>query len=235
MSHQKNPDQLDRKRSLFFLIGLCISLGTVYGLFHYKSFKRGLIIPMSKEIPLDNSSIIPVTHRNQEQPPEQKQENKKVEKKIVSELIKIIGNDDWKPSDENWKLDDIPDFRIDDSRLDTITFNIEALDKKPIFPGCEDLLSEEDRFKCFQQKLAVYVANNYKPCQTTLGVTKEKLYIKFVIDEFGKTKNAVVIRGLDDCNMQKAVQMVSNLPEMIPGVYLDKKVRTSFVLPINIK
>ena len=84
-------------------------------------------------------------------------------------------------------------------------------------------------------KMMAFVRSNYKTCETGFGTAKEKVYVKFTIDENGFARNPEIIRAIYDCNKKNATALVGKLPPMTPGMYRGKAVRTTFVLPISIK
>jgi len=233
MKQLKPTSDLERSRSTFLLLGLCIALLAVYGLFEMKTV-RG----MEKTIPNDNTTTqdvfdIPQTYQKKPQKAKPIEDQKKIKKRTFTELFIEVPDDMNAPADEDEPLDVIDDaLGIEEP---AITVNIEMLDKKPIFPGCEDILNEKERFACFQAKMTAFVANRFKPCESTFGVSKEKIFVMFTIDEHGHVGNAEVARSTDACNSQNAIEVMAQLPTMTPGMFMDKKVKTRFVLPINIQ
>ncbi len=230
----RRKDPLAAKRPLFFLIGLCSSLFVVLLLFQVKSKQQAHSFSHQPGKSLITELEIPITRPKKPKVPEQSKTLKQEKKKFIDWIIEIPNNDgrDDNADDSLFVFDDItwggepePVLQID----------LPALDKKPVFPGCENLLSENERYACFQEKIIAFVQENYTPCGNNGMTRQEKLYIKFVIDENGQSTEAEIIRGIDRCNMENALDLVSKLPRMKPGMYRDKVVKTSFVLPINIK
>jgi hypothetical protein len=233
MKQLKPLSELERSRPTFLLLGLCITLLAVYGLFEMKTV-RGI----ENSIPDDNNTTqdvfdIPRTYKKQPQKAKPIEDQKKIKKKTFTELFIEVPNNMNVPNDEDEPLDVIDDGLGYEEP--TITVNIEMLDKKPVFPGCEDILNEKERFACFQSKMTAFVATRFKPCESTFGVSKEKIFVMFTIDEFGRVGNAEVARSTDECNSQNAIKVMGQLPTMTPGMFMDKKVKTRFVLPINIR
>lgn len=232
----RDPNQtsaLEKNQPTFLLLGLCITLLAVYGLFELKTDQS-----ISKPIPENDNAThdindVPRTFIKQQTKPKPIQDAKKPNKKSFSELFIEVPN-----QIQSDIYDEEPLDLIDDDlgrEVAAITVNIEMLDKKPIFPGCEDILNEKERFDCFQAKMMAFVASNFKPCQSTFGVSKEKLFVMFTIDEFGVAGKTEVTRSSDACNTENVVRVIAKLPRMTPGMFMDKKVKTRFVLPINIQ
>ncbi len=228
-----NRNKLDKSRPTFLLVGLCIVLMGVYGLFNLKTYaSKPPSFKQPKEV-LEDEFQIPRTQQKKEQLKKQKQKTEKLKKNTFSNVFKIDDSDlNTLKSFEDTALAEIIDWQQDDVDME---IDINILDKKPIFPGCENILNEKERFECFQQNMIGFVASNFKPCQGAFGVTKEKMYVKFTINKNGQAVNAEIFRGSDECNRERALKIINNLPLMKPGMYRDKRVNTSFVLPINIK
>lgn len=233
MKSIKSPSDLELGRPTFFLLGLCITLLGVYGLFNLKTeinSERPTYCPEINE----ETYVIPQTMRKAPQPDKKKSDLKKANKKVLSDwFIEIPNNALTLVDDENNEL-----LMIDETlgkEIPTITVDINSLDKKPIFPGCENILDEKERFECFKIKMGAFVRANFKPCESAFGITQEHMYVMFVIDEFGRAGKAEVARAQNECNGEKAIHLIDKLPAMSPGMYLDKKVKTRFILPINIK
>ena len=225
---------LESKRPTFFLVGLVIVLLGVYGLLNlrvYATYNPGVDLVQAKGEP---ETFMVNTYRKP--PEEKKQERKEIKKetkKALASMIIQIGNGN---------LEDLGTFG--DEPLDTIeafgeesnlVIDMYALDKKPIFPGCENILDEQERFDCFKQQVVKFVANNMKTCKSAYGVFPEKLMVGFIIDRDGRVTGAEILRGEDDCNKNNALQVINKLPDMQPGMYMGKPVKTRFILPINIR
>lgn len=232
--NQKKPDRLEQKRPLFFTIGLCASLLIIHALFQIKSYHKTPELKTYAVADDFDNVVIPVTRPKQPEPPKTVEVVKTVQKNIIPNLF-IEVPDNWKMEDDTDSLFVFDDVTFETGEEPVLEIIIDALDKKPVFPGCEDLLTEDERFACFQQKMIAFVQSNFKPCQPGYRRTAQKIYVRFTIDENGRSKNPQLVRGDDVCNTQEALSLVTKLPEMKPGMYRDKRVKTSFVLPINIK
>lgn len=224
---------LEKARSTFWLLGLCVTLFGVYGLFELKSYPSQHTFPTPKNNNAVEEFAIPPTHRKPLKKQNNKKEIKKIQKKLLGQEYKIV-NDSSLTTIEytDTVLYEVAEWK---EEVEVLEIDINQLDKKPVFPGCEDVLDEQERFQCFQQKLMAYVQRNFKPCQTPFGTTKEKLFVKFTIDENGVSGTPKILRGQEPCNMDEAKKLIVDLPKMKAGMYRDKYVKTTFVLPINIK
>ena len=234
MKSQRASSRLDQNRPTFFLLGLCITLLGVYGLLNLKSEITASVPTCGSTQSNDDTFVVPQTIRKTPQPDKKKLDPKKANKKMLSDIfIEVPDNAIIAPLEDEGEI-----FMIDETlgkEVPVLTVDIYSLDKKPVFPGCENILDEKERFECFKAKMSAFVVANFKPCESAFGIDKEHIYVSFVIDEFGRAGKVEVARAQNQCNEKNAVQLIDKLPAMKPGMYLDKKVKTRFVLPINIK
>jgi protein TonB len=186
-------------------------------------------------MPSADEYSIPITRQDRKQPEVDQQIEERHEE--LKDIFVEVSNDtkvkiiDEPVDDGSQQLVEIPIFKEEP----VIEVDIYALEKMPVFPGCEDLLDEEARYNCFVQQVSKHVVSNFKPCEGAWGISKERLYIQFTVDEKGNVTAAKAIRGSDECNVDRALWVVNDLPKMKPGEYRGQTVRTRFVLPINIK
>lgn len=224
----------DKHRPTFFLVGLVLALLGVYGLFNMRfQANQSFVLdkPTTDKIPEE----FPMrTFREKPKVVEKQKANKKEKQLLLDDLFKIVGNDIYTNNDDSlFALDDINDnFRQPEVIEGPIM--MELLDKKPIFPGCEDILDEKERFDCFQYHVQKFVANNIKVCNGPFGVVAEKVYASFAIDVQGNIVDIEIARGEDVCNINSVKNVLTKLPQMQPGQYRGQAVKTRFAIPINI-
>lgn len=233
---RRKKDELEKKRPTFLLIGLVLALGFTYSMLVLKTEQKpALPICKASAVSVGDETYVPRTWPQ----PEREDVQKEIEdqKKDLQETFIEVANDqkikliDEPVGKDVGPLEEIPIFKEEP----IMEVDIYALEKMPVFPGCEDLINEEERYNCFVQQVSKHVVSNLKPCEGAFGVSKERLYIQFTIDEKGNVTAAKAIRGNDECNIDRALWVVNELPKMKPGEYRGKTVRTRFVLPINIK
>lgn len=106
--------------------------------------------------------------------------------------------------------------------------------KNASYVGCEHIQDAETEFECFNNKLAGYLADEYKypEAARSLGV-EGKIYVNFVVESDGSISNVKVVKGLDALLDAEAIRAVRALPTMIPATYDGKPVRIQYTIPIN--
>ena len=113
--------------------------------------------------------------------------------------------------------------------------------KKPLgglvnatYAGCEQIKDPNAEFKCFNNKLSGYLADEYSypEAARSLGI-EGKIYVNFVVESDGSVSNVKVVKGLDALLDAEAVRAVQALPNMIPATFDGKPVRIQYTIPIN--
>ncbi|RKS55896.1 TonB-like protein [Gillisia mitskevichiae] len=108
-----------------------------------------------------------------------------------------------------------------------------AIEKVPIYPGCESKKTTLKQKNCLAEKVQIYVNRNFN---TSLGKKYEikgivKVFVSFEINKEGDVTN-IIAEGPHPKIEEEAVRVISSLPHMIPGEYEGEKVSVSYTLPI---
>ena len=108
------------------------------------------------------------------------------------------------------------------TQKDSVYF-FNEIEKKPEFPGG-------------MGKLMIYLAENTKyPQISRENDIQGKVYVKFVIDKNGKVIDVKVVRSVSKELDAEALRVVSSMPNWTPGAQQGKKVKVSYIVPINFK
>jgi len=108
-----------------------------------------------------------------------------------------------------------------------------VIEEVPVFEGCEDLSSNEERKECMSRQITRFVNMNFN---TNLG---EELNLKgvnrvitqFRIDETGEVVD-VKARATHPALQEEAIRVISGLPQMQPGKQDGKDISVMYSLPI---
>lgn len=213
---------LESKRSLFFTIGLVLSLGFVLLSFSWKTpvQKSEVIGTIDWEAPTD--IIIPMTK------PEQKEIAPPV--KTVMEFVLVDNETDI--DDENLEIFDteISDDAINIDDLMNLGEKDTEYDKEEIvlFPD------EMPEFPGGMQALLKFISDAVEyPVVAQENGIQGKVYVNFVINANGQVSNASVLRGVDSSLDKEALRVVNSLPVWKPGKQSGRPVRVSFSVPIS--
>ena len=107
-----------------------------------------------------------------------------------------------------------------------------AIEKAPIYPGCEGLDNEAAK-KCFTQKISQFISENFKVDNLEdSGITgRQKIMTKFIVNKNGNVFVKEIKANHPDLEAA-ARRTLNQLPKMLPGEQDGKKVAVEYVLPI---
>ena len=217
-------------RKSFFLFGLVIALVAAHSALSLKLSESFDFPENKKTVSLSDEITVPITLRPEMPKPEKQKEIKKTIAKANIDLFIVV--DDLKFLDD--KEEAVKEIYSQDEEVVEEVFWY-ALDRKPIYNGCESLESDEEKFRCFQQKLNLHVRDNFKANNNTMGFQMhEKMMIRFEIDQDGFVSDVKIARG-EDADKKQLESIIKSLPQFTPGMYNGKYVKTSYVLPVVLR
>jgi len=213
MEPKKNPEiSLEKKKGLYFQIGLVITLIVVLGAFEWKSYEK--VDYNLGQLNLDDieEEIIPITKQEIKPPPPPPPPPEVIE--IVEDEVEI----EEELEIEDTESDEDIAIEIEEESDDDFFMVVENM---PEFPG-GDL------------GLMKYIQKNvkYPPIAKEYNITG-KVYIQFIVDKSGSVTNVKVVRGVDKNLDAEAVRVVKSLPKYKPGKQRGQNVRVMFTIPIN--
>jgi protein TonB len=213
MEPKKNPDiSLEKKKGLFFQIGLVITLVIVLGAFEWRSYDK--VAYNLGQLNLDDleEEIIPITKQEVKPPPPPPP---------PPEVIEIV-EDDVEIEDE---------IEIDDTESDEdVEIEIEEEDDEEFFMVVENM----PEFPGGDLGLMKYIQKNVKyPAIAKEYNITGKVYVSFIVDKKGSVTNVKIVRGVDKNLDAEAMRVVKSLPKYKPGKQRGKSVRVMFTIPIN--
>ncbi len=221
MEIRKNPKvDLESKKSIFFEIGLVISLLIVFAAFNMKSYeKREIELP---SIVADDApeEIIPITEQKVKPPPPPPPKQV-TQIKIVDDDVEVEDDLDIDvEADEDLEFEEyIPPEEEEEEVEEEQIFTV--VESMPEFPGGRAALMK-------------YLAQNikYPPYAKEAGI-QGRVFINFVVETDGSITNVKVLRGIGGGCDEEAVRVVKNMPKWKPGMQRGKPVRVSFNLPVK--
>ena len=240
---QKHDANLQKNSTLYFQVGLILCLLTSYGALEMSFASNGNNYEHTIEIPNEDLVyVMPSFEIIKEVQPEEKQLIQKV--KPEDPEIEIVDND--KKITE--AVDKIVKVVVPENKTPVITtedpslkieepeepMNILAVQKVPIFPGCERETSNNGRRKCLSDKLTKLVQRKFDvDIASDLGITgKQNIYVSFKINKLGEVE--ILETKADHIALEKeANRVVGKIPTMQPGKNNNKPVEVSYMLPIK--
>jgi protein TonB len=212
MIPKKDPKiSLENKKSMFFQIGLAVTLIAVLISFEWKSYDKSNYNLGDLNLDDMEEEIIPITRQEVKPPPPPPPPPEIIE--IVEDEVEIENEVEIEETDTD--EDEIVEIEEDDEEFFMVVENM------PEFPGGDLGLMK------FIQKNVRYpaIAKEY-------NITG-KVYISFIVDKQGSVTNVKIVRGVDKNLDAEALRVVSLLPKYKPGKQRGKAVRVMFTIPIN--
>lgn len=214
---------LERKRPLFFNIGLAISLGLTIVAFNWKAPYDPIDLTEPKDI-FEPTYIIPATKISQPEPPKPKVEKKEVKKSLQPPII--IESEVVDKLMEEPVIDmetDLTELIESDPGMpeEIIETTFEIVETMPEFPG---------GIEAFYK----YIGNNmdYPSAARRMGI-EGRVFVQFVIDKDGNVTEATAVRGIGAGCDEEAVRVLENAPKWNPGKQRGRAVKVRMIVPIN--
>ncbi len=233
-ANPKHPT-LEANRPLFFLVGLSLSLLTVYAAFEMNFAQAG--IPDFSDDSVFTEEIdwtIPVTVMRT---PEPASKPKSIPKFNPNEFTVIDNNATLPNLTTEWNtttIDEGLEVIVDPDPVEVFTFT--QVESMPVFAGCEEALTNDERYACMNSQLMAYVSSNFEVTDRMIQFSRgEKLFVEFIIEKNGLVRNATIVRGEDELIAEEALRVVKSLPRFTPAKMNGKPVRMSYILPINVQ
>ncbi|MDA3891166.1 MAG: TonB family protein [Salinivirgaceae bacterium] len=223
MEPKKSPKvDVKNKRTLFFEIGMLVSLGIVFAAFQIESKERTFILleeNLRGDIPPE---LMPITRREQPKPPEPPKP------KVVSVIEIIETGIDFKEDSVDWFAQVDPNSAVaivpmeeEEIIYDPIDFY--KVEEKPEYFGGDNAL------------LKFLGTNTNYPRSAVDNGIEGRVYVAFVIGKSGEVSKVKILRGSDPILDKEAIRVVSSMPNWKPGKQRGKPVEVNFNVPINFK
>ena len=220
MELKKNPKlDLTKYQTLFFNIGLVLSIGLVVLVFEWKTIdsKSEVSITTSNS---DFEEILDVPLTLQSPPPPQKV----VQPKIIEipdeeEIIEGIEFDlDIEMTEEIVIEELVAQYALEEESVDEVFSIAEVM---PSFPGGNNKFYE-------------YIAQNLKyPRKALKAQVEGKVIIRFVVAKDGDISEIEVLKGIGyDCD-EEAIRVLESSPNWIPGKHQGKNVNVRVMVPLT--
>lgn len=224
MQPKKNPKvDLNRNRSLFFVISLCLVLFLSWKLIEWKTYDKTNYGYEALNVDAEDDEDIPITEQIKTPPPPEIIEIVEDEEEVEETVIE---------STETDQEEIIEEVEVMDDMLDEVPFAV--IEEVPTFPGCEKLAKSERR-QCFQDRMDRHVRRTfrYPEIAQEMGI-QGRVYVSFVIDENGNITK-IQVCGPDKNLEGEARRIIEKLPKMVPGRQRGRPVRVPFSYPITFR
>lgn len=232
MKPKKNSKADLNKRTIFFLqLGLITVLFSAYLVMEWKTYAGEERERLHVQLESPDEEIIPVTIVKTTPPPKLP---------VIPDVIEPVPDEkdveeDIIPSTESSQediaeIEDIPEVPKDDP-IESVPFHV--IESVPVFPGCENLQTNEEQRQCMSEKISRFVNKHFDTSLgEKLGLTGvNRVFVQFQIDPQGNITE-VRSRAPHPKLKQEAVRVINSLPKMQPGKQRGKPVPVSYSIPI---
>ena len=237
MKPKKNPNaEIGRNSSLYFMIGLTSVLFMTWQSFEVKFYDEESKVSEVVQVTDELKEDVPITEVIRTAPPPPPPSAPDVIE-IVEDVedVKETIIESTESSQETFIEDavvSIEDVNVEEVE-DDIVIPFAVIENVPVFPGCENLQSQEERKACFNEKVQEHIKANftYPPAALEMGITG-RVYLQFVIDSKGRV-TGIQKRGPDKLLEKEAERIIASLPRVKPGEQRGKAVSVKYSIPIN--
>ncbi|MFC5047276.1 energy transducer TonB [Aquimarina hainanensis] len=238
----KHDANVRKSTFLNFQIGLIASLLFVYVMFEVYTAK-----PVIKERvdygDLYEETVFTMGDIIVEKVPVKKVEVRSKPQKVVDvSKAKVIDDDTAKeieeyvnkaPVEEEVKPGDIVEIP-EEPVIEKVPFS--AVEFAPVYPGCEILVTNEERAACFSEKISKLVSRKFNgDLGEKYGLSGiQKIYVQFEVGADGEIRN-IKARAPHKALAEEAKRVAGLLPKMKPGMQRDIPVKVVYNLPITFR
>lgn len=215
MEPKKNPKaDLEQLRGLFLQAGLVFALILSIVTIEWRTSEGTVTDLGDMEVEIDDE-IIPITQRQAAPPPPPPPPPPEVIE-VVEDDVELEEELEIQ-STETDETEEVEIIEMEEEVSDEV-LSFAVVESVPVFPGCEDASSNEEKKMCFQQQILKYVGSNFKfpEMARQMGI-QGRVYVNFVIEKDGSISNVQVVRGVDQMLDDEAVRVVKSLPKMTPA------------------
>ncbi|MBN2683043.1 MAG: energy transducer TonB [Bacteroidales bacterium] len=211
---------LEKRRSVFFQLGIVISISCVLMAFEWAVSDQSIKdISSSRLISIDEE-MAEITIQEVEKPP-------------MPDLPKIA--DELTVVENTEEADDSETPSNEYFATTTIIFSEPTISTEPEpepFPYV--LVEDKPVFGKGDADLINYLAKSivYPPDAVEIGL-KGKVFVEFVISKDGSVKDVKIVRGIHPLLDNEALRVVKNMPNWKPGMQRKVPVPVSFIVPIK--
>lgn len=226
MEAKKSPRvNLEKKKGLFFQIGLIVSLSIALLAFEYKNSNSSKNSSSNNAPMVIDYDLVPITRPEKPELPKPQPVTK----------IKEIDND----------VDEQPDLdvNVETTQHDTNEIFVPPSKNETDQPEVKDdpiieniYIEEPAQFIGGENAMLEYLLKNtrYPDLAKDFGI-EGTVFIQFVVEKDGSITNVKIIRGIGGGCDEEALRVVQNMPLWQPGKVNGRPVRALLILPIKFK
>jgi len=236
---QKHDANLQKNSTLYFQVGLILTLLATYGLFEMQFQTKSIVweenypetepnvyvnyVPEPTPEPVKAKKVEPVRQKLLAinfKPIDNNSSIKEPTKDVVTEPIPLS-----KPTITKKPSKPAPPEKS--------TYSIIGVEQVPIYPGCEDFKTNDELRACMSKKIGRLISRKFdSDLAGELGYAgKQRINVQFKIDKLGNVID-VKARAPHAKLEREAINTINKIPKMIPAMQSNKEVVVTYSLPI---
>jgi len=232
---------LEKKRPVFFQIGMITALSFVLFAFEWTSTNYEVKYLAA----MDNSDLIdeviqPYIEKKNKPKPQPKKRTITNQFKLVDEILEDEKVDPDIKTKAEPVVDPTPIIEPIDLGEDFIDeeedpIPIALVEIQPYYDACLNPLDREDQSLCSYAKIREHIQENLKIpfIVKEIGVSR-KTWVSFVVDEKGNATDVKILKGIHKMMDKEAIRIIKSLPRLNPASQQGKKVKVQYQIPINV-
>ena len=240
METKKSPKaDLEKKSSVFFLVGLAVSMLLILVVFQYKKEKT-VITYNTPAVDVNVGPDIPVTVRAREKAPDVEKSKAIINPELPPLEVpneKLVWDEVLQGSDDpNEDLIDVPldPYFEGKDAIETVPFVLIEKMARPF--ECESFSNKDEQKRCLNAWIQAYLGENTNYPELARQMRLEdKVYVTFIISEHGDVEKVWVEKGKYDVLNEEALRVVEAMPDFIPGAQREKPVKMKMTIPVNFR
>lgn len=237
----------DRHRTVYLKIGFILSLFISFVFFNAQ-FELDLS-ELNRAIWEDpHLDLSPLINSKIQSPESIKRKQIKAPKKesFILKIDSILLN----PTEDSLEVITTEPINVSTGKLDTSAMNPPKInppepekddflliaEQMPVFGNCTELIMEEERNACSNERLIAYLYEKIKYPKRALTNGVEGMVIaQIIIDKNGKVRNTSILKGIGkDCD-DEVLRILNSMPVWNPGRQNGRKVEVQMKIPVHFK
>ena len=236
---QKHDANLQKNSTLYFQVGLILTLLATYGLFEMQ-FQTKSITWEENYPEIEGDIYVNYMPEPTPEPVEVKKPEPVRKKLLAINFNPIDNNSTIKEPIKNVITEPVapnkPTITKKTSKPkipEKSTYSIIGVEQVPIYPGCEDFQTNDELRQCMSKKIRKLIGRKFdSDLAGELGLTgKQRINVQFKIDKLGSVID-ISARAPHAKLEREAINTINKIPKMIPARQSNKEVVVTYWLPI---
>lgn len=163
-----------------------------------------------------------------------------VEQKIIKDKIEVVDNEklikDITPlaTKVEPKVVETPTIKDPTPPVKSVPENVNTVEFAPVFPGCENLATNQARKQCLSENIRAFVARKFDTEEFSYLDSGKvfRISVEFKIDASGNVRD-VRSRAPEKSLEDEAIRVINELPLFKPGMQGNRPVDVLYRIPIT--